>query len=292
MTSRTFVDKPSDMLQSFLLSKQSNVFENVTSESLHVRPCTTPEFTLNHHNVVVTLTGQVTGTFFSDSFTAQQHVSRTGDVSIYPAGIVGQWEVETENKFLSLKLEPEAFSRVVSEVVDIAHFELSPRFCFVDPLLQHLLSLVSEGLNADLPLDRLYIDSLINTLVMHLLKYYAAYTPEILQYEDGLSKQQLRKAIDYIKSRLGQEIKLGDLANILGMSQYYFCRLFRQSTGISPYQYVIKQRVEYAKILLKKPQQMAIAEIALECGFSSQSHLCKHFRKLTGTTPKAYRKGC
>ncbi|MGH8000244.1 MAG: helix-turn-helix domain-containing protein, partial [Brasilonema sp.] len=68
---------------------------------------------------------------------------------------------------------------------------------------------------------------------------------------------------------------------------YYFCQLFKQSLGITPYQYVLQLRVERAKQLLKN-QKITICDVALACGFANQSHFTKHFRKLTGMTPKAY----
>ncbi|MGB0561454.1 MAG: helix-turn-helix domain-containing protein [Spirulinaceae cyanobacterium] len=94
----------------------------------------------------------------------------------------------------------------------------------------------------------------------------------------------------YIQAHLAEEIHLADIAQLIGMSQYYFCRLFRQSVGVSPYKYVIQQRVERARTFLQQFQEMKIADIALDCGFANQSHLCKHFRKLLGTTPKRYRR--
>ncbi|WP_302885419.1 helix-turn-helix domain-containing protein [Kovacikia minuta] len=79
-----------------------------------------------------------------------------------------------------------------------------------------------------------------------------------------------------------------DLSSLLGMSEFYFSRQFKQATGISPYQYLLQQRIERAKQLLKRSNH-SIADIALTCGFNSHSHLSKQFRQLTGTTPKAYR---
>jgi AraC family transcriptional regulator len=78
------------------------------------------------------------------------------------------------------------------------------------------------------------------------------------------------------------------IAQHLNMSVYYFCDLFKQSVGIAPYKYVLQQRVERAKLLLKD-EERAIVDIALECGFANQTHLNKHFRKFTGMTPKDYR---
>ena len=82
---------------------------------------------------------------------------------------------------------------------------------------------------------------------------------------------------------------LDEIASQLNISQYHFCDLFKQSMGIAPYKYVLQQRVERAKQLLKKEPEKAIVEIALECGFANQTHFHKHFRKHTGMTPKTYR---
>lgn len=94
--------------------------------------------------------------------------------------------------------------------------------------------------------------------------------------------------LDYLDAHLGQEITLAELAELVGISQFHFGRLFKQSLGLSPYQYLLQQRVERAKTLLKHTDK-PIAAIALECGFNSHSHLGRKFRQLTGMTPKAYR---
>lgn len=94
--------------------------------------------------------------------------------------------------------------------------------------------------------------------------------------------------LDYIDTHLEQNIKLTDLAQLLDMSQFHFSRLFKQSIGLTPHQYLSQQRVERAKKLLKKTDRLII-DIALECGFSSHSHLSKQFRQFTSMTPKTYR---
>ena len=93
---------------------------------------------------------------------------------------------------------------------------------------------------------------------------------------------------DYINDNIDVEIKLSDLAKLTGISQFHFSRLFKKSVGISPHKYVIQQRVERAKLLLKNPE-LSVTEIALSSGFNSHSHLSKSFRQFTGLTPSEYR---
>jgi AraC family transcriptional regulator len=88
---------------------------------------------------------------------------------------------------------------------------------------------------------------------------------------------------------LGEDLSIAAIANALEMSQYYFSRLFKQSLGLSPYQYVMRQRIQRAESLLKTTP-LSIAAIAQQVGFSNQGQFTIQFRKFTGTTPSRYRK--
>ena len=111
--------------------------------------------------------------------------------------------------------------------------------------------------------------------------------PVPVKSPDALSPL-LQQALDYIERNLDQAITLEDIASDLGISQFHFCRYFKKHMGIAPYRYVIQQRVERAKQLIKG-HKLSLVEIALLCGFNSQSHLIHHFKKQTGITPKTYR---
>jgi len=292
MASQTLINRPSEVLKPFLVYQESNTFNDVVSERGQVKPCICPEVVFNDHLIVLPIAGQLSTNYSPDGLTSKRHTCRSGHISIYPAGTSTQCTIETESdyRYVCLQVKAQAFNQTVSELKDIASFSLSPQFGLSDPLLEQILSQITHGMNSDSSLDHLYVDTLSQTLMVHLLRHYTMRTREIPEYEEGLSQRQLHRVLDYIQSNLGQDIKLVDLSALLGMSQYYFCRLFRQAMGITPYRYVIQQRVEQAKWLLRHPQSMAIADIALACGFSNQSNLCKHFRKLTGMTPNAYRK--
>ncbi|MEL6902870.1 MAG: AraC family transcriptional regulator [Cyanobacteria bacterium J06606_4] len=215
-----------------------------------------------------------------------------GEMLITPANtpLFVRWE--GEENCLQIRLSDEFMRNVARETVvgDCDRITLKPEFQTRNPQLESISTmLLIEHQQGSLS-NRLYIDSLSNVLAVTLLRQHATTRPHLPIYEGGLPPRQLQQILDYIDAHLDQEIKLSDLAQLLDMSQFHFSRLLKQSLGISPYQYLLQQRVERAKQLLKNTDRL-ITDIALACGFNSHSHLSKQFKQLTGMTPKAYRSG-
>jgi len=104
-----------------------------------------------------------------------------------------------------------------------------------------------------------------------------------------LSQHKLRAVVEFIHDHLGAELTLDRLAAVVHLSPYHFARLFKNSTGLPPRQYVIARRVERAKELLRERDPLPLVEVAIEAGFSSQSHLTRHFKRLLGVTPRRFR---
>jgi len=96
----------------------------------------------------------------------------------------------------------------------------------------------------------------------------------------------MRRVADYIEAHLPEDITLAELAAAAGMGTSQFRVLFKQSTGMSPHQYVIMQRVERARDLLARGGATA-GEAAAAVGFADQSHLARHMRRRLGVTPGA-----
>lgn len=215
-----------------------------------------------------------------------------GDLSIMPAGIPASYWAEGEDRYLQIQMPPQFLQQIAQEATerDSNGIELVTEFRVRDPQIEQiLLMLRSELHKGGGTVGGLYVESLANVLAVHLLREYSTTASRVAVYECGLSDRQLLQVAEYINAHLDREIKLTDLAAVAGVTQYHFSRLFKQSMGVSPHQYLLQQRVERAKHLLKNSKN-AIAEIALECGFNSQSHLGKSFRELTGVTPGTYRK--
>jgi AraC family transcriptional regulator len=213
-----------------------------------------------------------------------------GDISITPAKMTFFARWEGEDSYLQIRIASGFVQSVARETIDINldRLELLPEFRTRDPQIEAIGMMLLSELQQENLGRRLYIESLANVLAVHLLRQYSAPKPRLAIYEGGLSQRQLLQVLEYINEHLDRDIKLVDLAQLLGMSQFHFSHLFKQSLGIAPYQYLLQQRIERAKQLLKQTER-SIMEIALECGFNSHSHLSKQFRQLTGMTPKAYR---
>lgn len=124
-----------------------------------------------------------------------------------------------------------------------------------------------------------------NFLAVHLLKHYSATQKTKREWKGDLPKYKLRRVIDYIQAYLERDLSLNDLATLAQMSPHHFARLFKQSTGFTPHQYVIHSRVERAKQLLLQGK-LTIAQVAYAVGFAHQSHLNRHFKRWLGVTPK------
>jgi AraC family transcriptional regulator len=106
----------------------------------------------------------------------------------------------------------------------------------------------------------------------------------------GLSHGQVRAVHDFIDDSLPTSISLNDLAALTGLSLSHFTKQFKRATGLPPYQYVIQQRVERAKVLLRD-DTLNVAEVSQALGFFDQSHFVRHFKARVGVTPSDYREG-
>jgi AraC family transcriptional regulator len=138
--------------------------------------------------------------------------------------------------------------------------------------------------------SRLYAETLVNTLILHLLEHYSTTRPILSECISGkLPQYKLQQIIEYIDAYLDRDLSLQELSNLVQMSPHYFSKLFKQSTGTTPHQYVIRCRIERAKNLMQQGK-LSLAEIATQVGFVDQSHLHRYFKRLVGVTPKNYGK--
>jgi AraC family transcriptional regulator len=211
-----------------------------------------------------------------------------GRVDVIPAFLSHRTSWDREVEFSVIAICPTLLNQTTQELMP-REIELIPQFSIDDPVIQQLAIALKLEIQTGCMSSRLYGELLGTALAARLLQNYAVSKPSIRCKANGLPQSQLKRVIDYMQANLTQDLSILDLATLTSMSESHFSRGFKQSVGISPYQYLMQQRVERAKRLLEK-QSMAISTIALDCGFANQTHLAKVFRQMTGMTPKAYQK--
>lgn len=215
---------------------------------------------------------------------------KRGDIWLKPDSHSGFWSWENSDECLLFAIAPDWLRQIAAdnEFSNANGVEILPVLNQHDPQLQNLATLfLQEMTSAELG-DQMYIESLSNMLAVHLLRHYCTFPAKSLEYVGGLPYYQLKQVTDYIHSHLSDDISLSELASRVKLSQSHFSYLFRQSTGKSPYRFLIQQRIDRAKELLLK-ENMAIADVAVSVGFYDQSHLSRHMKKLLGVTPKQLR---
>jgi len=104
----------------------------------------------------------------------------------------------------------------------------------------------------------------------------------------GLSPRALRRVKEHIEANIDKRISVDSLAALANLSVCYFVRVFKQSAGVTPHDYVIRRRVERAKALLSATD-LSLSEIALMAGFADQSHCARRFREHVSMSPRTYR---
>jgi transcriptional regulator GlxA family with amidase domain len=145
-----------------------------------------------------------------------------------------------------------------------------------------------EDIRAALPCDL----SAATQAASSLAKLLATTPPQnvrVAPARGGLAPWRKHKIQSYIEKHLDGPLLVEDLARMVSLSTSYFCRAFKDSVGESPHAYITRVRTERAQALMLSTSD-GLSEIALACGLVDQSHLCRCFRQVTGTTPGAWRR--
>jgi AraC family transcriptional regulator len=268
--------------------RQQAEWTGVKVHRARVVPGRMPEHTPEFHEINVALSGQLVTEKISAGGRRVATAAGDGNLCLTPAGqpISAHWNKPLDN--LGILLDPAFVSRTAVENRFRANFEFGEIYRQKDPLIQHIgLTLLAESASQTTA-GRLYADSLIQTLTLHLLKNYSTADSFEETASGGLSGYKLRRVREYIDAHLEEDLSLAELAAIADLSQFHFARAFRKSTGLTPQQYVMQQRIERAKELLAR-DDLPIVEISLLTGFKNQSHFTTLFRKFTKFTPKSWR---
>jgi AraC family transcriptional regulator len=228
-----------------------------------------------------------------------------GDLDIVPARTAVSWEMKQEGMALIMCV-PDPLLRAVALRLDRdpGAIDIADRFQMRDPVIEHIGWTLKADIDSNLdratgasgsreiPRDcgkRLLQDCLGVALAARLLQRHYRGSLPMREIRGGLTHTKLERVIAHIEDNLASKLSLPGIAEIAGMSVSHLKTLFRNSTGVPVYEYVMRRRVERAQFLLRN-HRLSIAEIAVATGFAHQSHLARHMHRILGYTPSAVRR--
>jgi AraC family transcriptional regulator len=212
-----------------------------------------------------------------------------GDVFVIPANVDTVWEMKGTDAALVVTVSPGLMDSVAEQCgLDPRRVEIRNRFQLRDPQLESVAWALKAEVESGYPSGRIYLDSLAVSIAARLVRSHSSASPEPIGRSSRMPGRRLTSVLAYIEENLARNVSLGELAAVAGLSVTHFKSVFRESAGVPVHQFVIQRRVERARSLLGETD-LPISQIALETGFSHQSHLARHMRRMLGVSPKALR---
>ncbi len=272
-----------------ILDSLRSPWTGVILEKHHHKGCEIPVH--DHDTLCLHLQtgGQVEMEWFCSGKSGVQN-SVPGSMMLLPAGTRDSviWHGSTQR--IVAAIEPLLLRDTAEEMGIKGLCDFSLRWAFRDERLQLLMTEMNREMRSGWAMGSLYGDLLGMTLATALIRRYGELSKDMSNMRGGLTRPNLNRVLDYINENIDKDLRLEELAQLNSLSRYHFARSFRESLGETPYQYILRNRIKRAKTLLLMPGLTAI-EIAKRTGFSDASQFSRMFRKATGVTPLAWRKG-
>jgi AraC family transcriptional regulator len=164
-----------------------------------------------------------------------------------------------------------------------------PKLFFSDPELWRIAERLKEATQTGSERLPHYGEALGVLLGHELIRWHGGTSGQNGFARGGLSGRQRKLVTDFIEDHLDQDLRLSALAGLVDLSDYHFARAFKQSVGLPPHRYHIGRRIERAKALLAEPAS-SVTEVARKVGFADAGSFSAAFRKLTGVSPRDYRR--
>jgi len=248
-------------------------------------PETEPRHWVRHDQAFAMMLGPGSIEWGSKRAALEKFGYRAGDLALCDRHN-GEWVGLMNVPHLQLGISDAALTAATDEAD--GEIELHPHRKFADSRLGALVNAVHAEMLAGFPSGRLFLDSIEQAMAVALVSGQAVKSRPVTISRGGLGSSRLRRITDLVHARLEDELGLDELAQSVGLSTAHFARMFRKSTGETPHQFVLRNRLERAKAMLRAPDMRVLA-VAVACGFKTQQHFAQAFRSVYGVSPTEYR---
>ncbi len=212
------------------------------------------------------------------------------EIIVTPAGVRSGWRWFGKSDVIVVTLEPERvekFAQVeLGMLLDAQQFADLPQFSDADLCSAGVM--LRDALENDDITSGVMFEVMSRVLLVKLLQRYGQRRPEDVSLSARFTSAHYNRVLTYIRANLDKTITLDELASEVGMSPSHFGRVFKETVGETPMQYVLSYRVEQAIQMLDDPS-LSLGKIAFACGFADQAHFSRSFKRITGKTPRQYR---
>jgi AraC family transcriptional regulator len=203
---------------------------------------------------------------------------------ILPHRHEGKWVGLMNAPYLQLSISDVALMAASDGEVDLRMYRK-----FADPRLRGLATAVHAEMVAGFPSGRLFLDSIEQAIAVALINGHGVGRRPLQLHRGGLGSARLRRIKELVDANLDADLSLDEMAQSVGLSPAHFARMFRKSTGENPHQFVLRQKIERAKAMLRAAEARVL-DVAVACGFKTQQHFAQVFRDVCGVSPTEYRR--
>ncbi|BAU14788.1 transcriptional regulator, AraC family [Leptolyngbya sp. NIES-3755] len=275
--------------ESVTLSSAALNWQGILIEQHSIGSMELPEHYVQGHRLIVQ-TGEAVEYEWKENDHWQHKILQPGAFCLQTHGEINFPRWHDRFEFLAIALDPTFVEQSFQDVSTSIQFQ-TQRAVF-DPVIADFAKRFSAEVRSRSYCGALYGESLAIAFSRHLLERYHHRSLSIVSPRGKFSSIQLRDLIDFIHVNLSEELSLTELAAHLNLSPFHFARLFKNSLGLSPHQYVLQNRIDRAKKLITVSTGSTLADIAVQVGFYDQTHFGKAFKRVVGVSPKVFSKHC
>ncbi|WP_028862826.1 helix-turn-helix transcriptional regulator [Psychromonas aquimarina] len=236
-----------------------------------------------------TLSMYLSGGFETHRTDIRSDFGAPGRFCLMPKGCESHWQLGRPQQFMHLYFDDNYLKQLALKTFDIDPRMLSlPELTFVEnsgleAMFRHQM-VNTDWLDTN---NQMLMEQVTNTILVTMLQNLGAakFTDKV---KGGLAPKVLLQVCDFIHAFFHRQIFLSELAAVAQLSEYHFCRMFKENMAQTPQEYITAVRIKQVKLLISTTK-LSLTDIALQCGFANQSHMGRCFKKIQGITPKQYR---
>lgn len=261
------------------------MYNKVKLEEYHFSTFESAEQAVKGHRLVINIGNAVNVHWKNSNNKWNNKLYEPGCLSFVPNGQPNEVYCEQNIDIMIIEINQD----YIKQTLGINNLELKEVRGIMDNMIYQLALYLREEQKCGKIASKIFSESIIAGLAIQIGTKYNINKKEIYAPKGKLSSTQLKHLIDYCNSNIESDISIEKLSKQVNLSPFHFIRSFKNTVGLTPYQYIVHMRIEKSKQLIKQ-NKYSLMEIALRLGYSDQSHFSNSFKKIIGITPHDFKK--